>query len=320
MDVERYEGDRGVAAVFALTGGLLLCFACLIIGLAVPQIHTFDLVTCAAAIFLMGGLTGAAIFLVLAAGEAGASFTLDDQGITRHASGWRRVVAWRDLVRFEESCPTGFKGIEKTFGRMFLYGRDGTRLPIRFHYLLEGSALRARLEPRLAALREEGLRDLAKHGGSFRPTKTVGFMMMTTMVPIFLVGGLSGLDLAGSGRAKDSPGVWYFSVLAVAAAPLLAMLALELISRKLTLSPTGLALRSIFLRRSIPFSSVASIDVKRGQGGDGPSIERARIRAIDGQKIALDSSMWGYRAVVEIARMNVAAKACWEGVTDPEFV
>jgi hypothetical protein len=317
--VERYQADRGVAAVFALTGGLLLCFAGLIISLAVPQIHTFDLVTCAAAIFLMGGLAAAAIFLALAANEAGASFTLDDEGITRHASGWRSVVAWSDLVRFEESCPTGFKGIEKTFGRMFLYGRDGTRLPIRFHYLLEGSKLRARLEPRLAALREEGLRDLAKHGGSFRPTRTVGLMMMTTMVPIFLVGGLSGLNLAGSGRVDDSPAVWYLSVLAVAASPFLAMLSLELISRKLTVSPNGLALRSIFLRRSIPFSSVASIDVKLGQGGDGPSIERARIRAIDGQTISLDSTMPGYRSVVELARKSVGAKACLDRAADPEF-
>ncbi len=144
-------------------------------------------------------------------------------------------------------------------------------------------------------------------------------MMMATMVPIFLVGGLSGLNLAGSGRVDDSPAVWYLSVLAVAASPLLAMLSLELISRKLTVNPTGLALWSIFLRRSIPFSSVDSIDVKRGQDVDGPSIERARIHAIDGQTISLDSTMPGYRAVVELARKGVDAKACRDGVTDPEF-
>ena len=106
----------------------------------------------------------------------------------------------------------------------------------------------------------------------------------------------------------------------MAASPFLAMLSLELISRKLTVSATGLVLRSIFLRRSILFLSVASIDVKMGQGGDEPAIEQARICAIDGQRIALDSTMAGYRDVVEIVRNGADSKVCRDGVTDPEFV
>ncbi len=317
--MERYEGNTSLAAFFGLTGILLLCFAVFVISQAIPQVHTFNLLEGAAGILGMGGLGAAGVFLLWGAGEASASFSLEDQGITRRSWGRRTFLAWGDLDGLEESSPTGHKWISDAFGRLFLYGRDGRRMAIRFHFVVDGSQLRARLEQRLVGLREESLRTLAKHGGSFRPSRSVGLLMMTTMVPLFLIGGVCGLDLAESGRAKDSPATWYIGILAVAASPFLAMLALELMSRKLTVSPTGLALRSIFLDRFIPFADIASIDVKMNHGGDGPAVESARIRAVDGQKIALDSTMPGYRAVVEIARKSVGAKSCVAGVIDPEL-
>ena len=49
--------------------------------------------------------------------------------------------------------------------------------------------------------------------------------MLTTMLPIFLVGGLSGLEIAGKGRSDDGPATWYLAVAAIAASPLIVVLA-----------------------------------------------------------------------------------------------
>jgi hypothetical protein len=97
---------------------------------------------------------------------------------------------------------------------------------------------------------------------------------------------------------------------------LLAILGVELISRKLTISPEGVALRSLFLNRSIRFAYIESIDVKAIQSADEPGVERAKIRGTEGQSITLDSSMPGYRPVLELARSHAAAKISREGLGD----
>ncbi len=75
----------------------------------------------------------------------------------------------------------------------------------------------------------------------------------------------------------------------------------ELISRKLEITASGLTLRSFFLDRSIPFAGVDSISVKVIDH-EQQVVSRVTIRGTDGQKIAFDSDMPCYRAVLSLLR------------------
>ncbi len=317
--MQRFEGNSGLAAVFGLTGLCILCFVAFVVRQILLEVVPVTLEMVAGVIYGMGGMSAAGLFLLWFAREIGATFVLDDQAITRFAWGQTTVLRWGDIVQFDELSAIGFKGYSNMFGRLFLHARDGRRLTIRFHLLPDGSQLRARIEPRLAPLREAEVRDIAKHGKSFRPLRTVGILILTCMVPMFLFAALSGLNMAESGRPEHGQGFWYMGLLGLGASPLLAVLAFELISRKLSLTSNGLELRSLFLKRSIPFSRVESIDVKASQSDEGFGVERAKIRAKDGQSITLESTMPGYRPVLEVLRKHADAKAQVGVLADPDF-
>jgi hypothetical protein len=317
--MQRFEGNSGLAAILGLTGLFMLCFVGYVVSQILQETKPITLAMVAAVIYGMAALSAAGLFLLWFAHEIGASFVLDDEGITRHVWGQTTVLRWRDLVQFDELSATGFKGASNMFGRLFLSASDGSRLTIRFHLLPDGSQLRARLEPRLAPLREAELCDIAKHGRSFRPLRTAGILVLTCIVPMFAFGGLSGANMAENRRPEHHGQLWYIGLLVAAGAPVLVLLGLELISRKLTLTSTGLELRSLFLQRSIPFSRVDSIDVKATQSDEGFGFERAKIRAEDGQSITLESTMPGYRPVLELLRKHVDAKAHVDPLAERNF-
>jgi hypothetical protein len=317
--MERFEGRQDLAFVAGLTGALLLAGIVFVISLAWPQLHTFTMTQAVAGLFGMGGFGAAAVFLLWVAREMSASYAVDDRAIMRHTWGRTVVLPWCDLESCEEQGPIELKTNANAFGRLVLRSGDGGRLTIRSHFLAEGVRLRARLEPQLAPLRDLDLRDIAKHGRSFRPTRTVGILVLTCMFPMFLIAGLTGVDLSGSGGFEGDRALWYIGLIGIAASPLLAILGVELTSRKLTISPEGVALRSLFLNRSIRFANIESIDVKAIQSADEPGIERAKIHGTEGQSITLDSSMPGYRPVIELARSHAAAKIRRGLLEDPEF-
>jgi hypothetical protein len=317
--MERFEGNHTLAGVFGLTGLLLLSGVVFVISQAYPQFPNLTFAEAAAGMFLFGGFSAAALFLFWGAAEASASFVVDDHVITRHAWNRSRTLAWRDVVRIDELSAIGHKANPHTFGRLYLWGADGLRMPIRLHFVCDGPLLRRALEPHLVALREADLRSIAKHGRVFRPTRTLGIVVLAFMVPLFLIGGLGAFDPAANGRLENGPAMWFIFILSVLASPLLAILGIEFISRKLTLSPDGIALQSVFLDRSLYFTRVESIDIKMEASGDGPAVERAKIRSQDGQSITLDSSMPGYRPTLELLRRHAASKASLARLPDPDF-
>ena len=276
------------------------------------------MITAAAGIFGLGSLGAAGLFLLYAAREAGARFVVDNDGISRRAWGRATAVAWRELVRVQEFHATGFKGKGGASGRCVLHDVAGRRLAIPFPWVIDGSRLRALLEPHLGIVREAELRELARHGGRFRPDRAAGFVVLSFMTPMFLICGLAIFDPAGAGGAPQSQDRIYFEVFCLAAAPFLALLGVELISRELAITPDGLTLRSLFLDRSIPFTRVESISVKV-QNPEEPVEERAKVRGSDGQKIAFDSGMPDYRAVLSLLRSRSGAKLSGSTANDPEF-
>jgi hypothetical protein len=319
FDMERFEGRQDLAFVAGLTGALLLAGMVFVISQAWPQLGTFTITQAVAGLFGMGGFGAAAVFLLWVAREMSASYEVDDRAIIRHAWGRSVVLPWCDLESVEEQSPIESKTNANAFARTVLQSGDGGRLAIRSHFLADGARLRARLEPQLAPLRDLDLLEIAKHGRSFRPTRTVGILVLTCMFPMFLIAGLSGVDLSGSGGFESDRALWYIGLIGIAASPLLVILALELISRELTISHEGVALRSLFLKRTIPFAHLESIDVEAIESTDEPGVERAKIRGTDGQSITLDSSMPGYRPALELARKHVAAKISRGVLDDPEF-
>ena len=77
------------------------------------------------------------------------------------------------------------------------------------------------------------------------------------------------------------------------------LLGVELISRKLEVMSNGLAVRSVFSRRDIPFDQMESITIKVDDV-EAPATEYAIMRSNAGGKIKFDSSMPGYRAALKL--------------------
>ena len=85
----------------------------------------------------------------------------------------------------------------------------------------------------------------------------------------------------------------------VAVAPILAVLGLELCSRVLTFSDAGIALRSLFLNRRIPFDRVESVTLR--SSAESPPFEVAKIQGND-QSITIDCNTPGYHEVLARVR------------------
>jgi hypothetical protein len=316
--LERFEGNHGQAALLGLSGVLMLAGIPIVLILAAPEFSTLTLLSVAALVFCLGGCGAAGVFLLHGAREASASYVVDDEGITRCAWGRMIVLAWGDLVQVEDYGGSGSKGQAGPSGRCVLHGVDGQRVAITYSCVANAQGLLDRLEPHLVAMRQKQLLSLARHGGKFRPGWRSGMMVLTCMAPLFLIDSLPLLFSVGPGSSDIPLNQKCVGFLFVAAGPVLALLGLELVSRKLTVTADGLALQSLFLNRSISFMQVESIVVKVLGSGE-PITERAKIQGDDGRSITIDSSMTGYRAVLDLLRRRCGAKRCGVPGNDPEF-
>jgi hypothetical protein len=287
----------------------VLALVAFVIVQAAPQLPTLTLISGAAAVFGLGASGAAGLLPLHGAREASASFVIDDERITRHTWGQATELAWRDVVRLQEFHATGSNGKTGPSGRCVLFDVKGRRLAIPFPWVPDGPRLCALLEPHLARLREAELCELTRRGGRFRPDRRAGILLLTCGTPMLLICGLTTFDSGGAGRAQWAATRPYVGALLVAAAVVIALLGTELISRELVITADSLALRSLFLDRSIPFARVESISVKVIDA-EQPGIERLTVRGNDGQTIALDSGVPCYRAVLHLLRSRAAAKAC----------
>jgi hypothetical protein len=146
----------------------------------------------------------------------------------------------------------------------------------------------------------------------------VGLLVLICITPMFLLGGLVPVE-SGTLSEDKQPGCRnLFGALCVAASPVLALLGLELMSRKLDVMPDGLALRSLLLDRRIPFDRVESVSINIVDAQE-KCTERATVRSDAGEFIRLESSMPGYRAALDLLRCRAGAK--WRGAVgaDGEF-
>ena len=308
--MHRFEGNRGLAAFLGFCGVALLALVILFIVLAASQLATFTLLLFSAvcAIFGLASVAATGLLFLHTGRDAGASFVVDDEGITRRAWGRTTALAWRDLSRLEEFNGTSARSDGKAFAPRLcvLYGDRGQRVAVPFQFMGDdGPRLRGRLETHVSRLRGDDLRDLARYGAAAQPGQRVGFIVLTLMAPLFLLGGLAALD---SGGDAARPRSWtYFGALCIAASPLLMLLGVELISRKLEVMSNGLAVRSVFSRRDIPFDQMESITIKVDDV-EAPATEYAIMRSNAGGKIKFDSSMPGYRAVLELVRSRASVK------------
>ena len=142
--------------------------------------------------------------MLYAAREAGASFVVDDQRVARLTCGQTTAIDWHDLVRLDEFSTTTAKAKAGARGRCVLYDAKGRRVAIPFPWMEDG---KRRLgvpvpEPRFTLLREAGMRDLARHGGRFRPDIKAGILVLTVMTPMFLICGLTMFDSAAPGLVE----------------------------------------------------------------------------------------------------------------------
>jgi hypothetical protein len=205
--VERFEGNSGLVFLFGVTGFLLLALVTFVLVQAASQFATFTLPAAACGIFGLGSLGAAGLFLLYSAREAGSTFVVDDEGITRRAWGRVTTIAWHELVRLEEFNAIGSKAKPGGSGRSVIYGLGGARLVIPFPFVADGPRLRGRLEPHFAPLRAAELHELLRHGRTIRPGRTVGVVVLTFMSPMFLMGGLSAFDRADNRMRSKRPNV-----------------------------------------------------------------------------------------------------------------
>jgi hypothetical protein len=294
--MDRYHGNYGLAVLLGLLGVAILTLVIWVSSQAALQLAKADFLSLATGIFLFLTFLSAGVSCLFAAGLLGSSYLVDDRGITRRSLRRATIIAWADLDRFEEV----FSNESGTQVRYRLYAADGRRILIPLSYLADGDRLRTRLEEYLAPLRERASRELAKSGRHWRPDRTAGLLVVGFMAPLFILGGLRFGDQGWPGRVEGSQTfARLFGALCVAAGPVLVVLGAELISRVLSVTGSGIALRSLFFDRKIVFGRVESVTLR--MMGDAPGYEQAKIRG-DGRAITIDSNMTGYREVMELMR------------------
>jgi hypothetical protein len=318
MDAERFEGNDGLATGLGFTAVFLWGMIAFVAVQAAPQFSGFSPAAVACAFYWIASFGAAGLFLLRSAAELGASFVVDDEGITRLSWAGKTFLAWREIERLEESHAIWPKGEVGRSGRCVLFGPDGRRIVIPLPSGSDGERLRGRLEPHLVSVRAAEFGALARHGGRFRPYRTTGFVVLAAIAPLCLVAGWAAFDPAGPGRGQPDAVLALIGYFSLAAATVLAMLGVELISREFTVTPDGLAVRSLILNRSIPFDWIASIAVEMTESEE-VFTEHATIRGDGGQTIEFDSSMPGYRAVLDLVRLRAGANAGVTAVDDREF-
>jgi TRAP-type C4-dicarboxylate transport system permease small subunit len=293
--MERYHGNSGLAVLVGFIGVAFFAIAIWVTSQVAPELARANLLTLAEGIFLFFTFLGMGLLCLFAADSLGASYRLDDRGITRRSFLRETTIDWSDLDCFDErfSAETG------TQYRYNLYAVGGRRISIATSCVADSDRLRDRLEPHLVPLRERAAPVLAKSGRTWHPDRTTGLVVLGFIAPLFLIAGLHAL-LGLPGLARDGKTIApVLGVLFAAAALLLAVLGVELIARVLTVSSSGIAVRSLFLDRKISFGSVDSVTLRMDI--DAPRYERAKIRG-DGRSITIYSNMPGYHDVIDLVR------------------
>lgn len=296
--MERYHGTYGLAALVGFFGIAILALVIFVTGQALTQLVAAGLLTQVAGIFWRFTFLALSLIFLHVARVLGATYLVDDCGITQRILGRRTTIAWADLVHFEETLSTEFGAP----ARYKLFAHDGRRIVIPFSSLADG----ARLEKDLAPLRERNLRDLASYGRRCRPDRAIGLAVLGFIAPMFCLGGQATFEQVSSGQvALSRTSAMLLGGLLVATGLVLAILGVERISRVLTVSTAGIALRSLFLDREIPFDRVQSITLRLV--GEEPRCEYAKIRG-DKLSITICSDMTGYRELVSLvgSRSKVA--------------
>ncbi len=290
----------------------------LLIWLAAGDLGNFTWAPAAVGVFGLGAAAAIGLLLLNCATEASTNYVVDDGGITRQNWTGTTRLAWSDLVRADEYCTSSSKGEAGLSRRCVLHGKTGERLTIWWPLVADCAALLARLEPRLAPLRQQDLLELAEPGTIFRPEWIAGVGYLSFMAPLFLLGGVAGLELVTTRPSEDGRVLLYLSLVAIAASPFVAALGVELVSRRLTLTRDGLALESLFLNRYVTFAGITSIKVEVTDAEEHVQ-ERATIRAADGQSIAIHSGMPSYPAILGLVRKRAGTKSRALPLDDPEF-
>ena len=316
--VERFEGNSGLAFLFGLSGGLLLALVAYVCAGAAEQFVTFSLLTTACGVFGQASLIAASLLLVYSAREAAATFDISEEGMKRSAWGRTTAISWRDLVGMKEFNATGAKGKVGASERCVLYGRGWERLAIPFRFVVDGPRLRAGIEPHLVSLRAKELDNLARNGRRFRTGRLLGFVLLTFMVPLFLLSGLAAFDPASIRQEHQALGMTLLGIVGMVGAPILAVIGAEVYSRELVVTPDGIARPKPVTQ---PLDSVRAIESMKVKVTDAeePGTERVTVRGDQGQKIAIDSGMPGYRALLELLRSRTGGKRMRTPAEDLEF-
>jgi hypothetical protein len=151
--MERYHGKSAPAVLIGLIGVALPILALAATSQAVPQLARPDVLLLATGISSVLSVVGVGLSRLLNAGLLGASYLVDDRGITAWTLGRATTILWSDLDHFEEvlSIESG------TLIRYDLYAADGRCIFIHMSSLGDGDRLCAHLEEYLAPLRKASL-------------------------------------------------------------------------------------------------------------------------------------------------------------------
>jgi hypothetical protein len=271
--MQRFDGNYGIAFMCGVIGALFVGWVPYLISLAAGDSGNFTWIQGVAGVFGLAMLLVMGLFLLHSASVASANYVVDETGITREKWTGNTTIAWSDLIRADECCTVTIKGKAGLSRRCALHGRNGQQIAISWPMVADCEALLRRLEPHLAPLRARATVELAKGGGVFRPDRLSGFGFLGFVAPVFLIGGLAGIDLSTTRPSADSRSLYYSSL---------------------------------------------SIKI-RVTDAEQPVMERAVIRGSDGQSIAIESSLPGYRAILSLLRSRSGVKSTSARIDDPEF-
>ncbi len=254
---------------------------------------------------LFGGM---GLLCLVCAWEAMAVYLVDTEGITKRRGSSVQRLVWRNLAGFGT-------GGTPTTNRLTLIEDTGKRLQITLGFLKasDSQELSALLEPHLAPLRAQRMREIEIAGQTFHPEwQTAGLFLALSALIFF---GMAGWGLATPPSAENPRMGLYFCAAFFGAIGMGCLaLCLYLLTLTRTLNSYEIVERCLFYTRRIAFGQVQSLMTRSVSTKNG-STEVTAIQG-NGRQIRLYASIPDYALLRDYLRAHVSLEAQERGSTE----
>lgn len=291
---------------------ILICICMIAFGLYTPHIRHFgpEEWWVPVAFVVMFGLLGGGLgaFMLWGLLESFTQYSADEMGITRKSVFKTQTMSWREVVSFTTSS----SGRRATYR---LTDNLGQKMTVYLNMAANAEALYATLEERLAPLREAQVKAIDANAFDQKPPKAQ--IVLGVFGLLFGAGFVAGsiyLLVDGPNHVTTRPNfaIWIIGGLGCAMGALFIGTALYLMTRRMTITHDEIAVSSVFGKKAVPFSQVASL-ISRDKTYKQGVFNVTTVKGANGVKIELMDTTPNYAALLQFIRERAGERALTQG-------